>query len=153
MAKFELEIPKEILDQMNTIYNKCDEIFGGITKAGAEVVVKNVKAKAPLPEIANSVKTSVVYKTPSDGAINTKVYFSGYIPFKGNRMTFSRYAHGERYETDKGVPIPFLVNMYEYGRKSSPFPKRPFFRSSFKAKEIEKAMLEAQTKLSGGIIK
>ena len=87
MAKFELEIPKEILDQMNTIYDKCDEIFGGMTKAGAEVVVKNVKAKAPLPEIANSVKTSVVYKTPSDGGINTKVYFSGYIPFKGNRIS------------------------------------------------------------------
>lgn len=161
MAKFDFTIPKEIMDDIQTIYKNTDEIFGGMTKAGAEVVLKNVKANVPISKLASHVKVSRVYKTPSDDGVNTKIYFSGYFKFSGGRTTFSRMANGKVYTTTKGVPAPFVAIMYEYGTSQrqtesganrGQIPKRPFFRKSFKKSEIEKAMLKAQSELSGGIL-
>ena len=37
MAKFDFSIPKEVMDDIKTIYNNVDEIlFGGMTQAGAK---------------------------------------------------------------------------------------------------------------------
>ena len=35
MAKFELELPTVIMDDMKNIYDNCENIFGKMTKAGA----------------------------------------------------------------------------------------------------------------------
>jgi len=161
MAEFKLELPKEIMDDIKKIYDNSEEIFGGMTRAGAEVVEKNVKANAPLPELASHVKTSVTYKTPSDDGINTKVYVGGHLPFSGNRTSMVRPAGGKRYVTYKGVPAGFVAAMYEYGTSNrytdsgayrGVMGKRPFFRKSFKKAQIEKAMLKAQKELSGGLL-
>lgn len=154
MARFTLELPSEILKDFQKIYHDSDKIFGEMTKAGAEAVLDNVKTNVPLPAMASHAKISRVYKTPSDGGINTKVYFTGYLPFSGNRRTFSRRGrdNGKVYTTDKGVPAAFLAQIYEYGRSYPDFPKRPFFRKSFRKNQIEKAMLRAQKEASGGII-
>lgn len=156
MAKFEMELPDEIIKDFKRIYDNSDEIFGGMTRAGAQVVLDNVKTSVPLSSMANYVKLSKTYKTPSDGGINTKVYFSGYLPFKGNRKTFKRRGRkgSDVYTTSKGIPVDFLAQIYEYGRKkpNPNFPKKPFFRKSFKKAQIEKAMLKAQKQLSGGLL-
>jgi len=147
-------LPDKEINDFKKIYNNTEKIFGEMTRAGAEVTLRNVKASVPVPKMASHVKLSRTYRTPSDGAINTKVYFSGYMPFSGNRKTFSRRnrAGGKVYVTDKGVPADFVAQVYEYGRSNRPFPKKPFFRKSFRKEQIEKAMLQAQKQASGGLL-
>ena len=133
MAKMDVKLPDEVIEQFNEINNNADEILGGMTRAGAEVVWHNIKLYAPNEQIAKKFKLTKTYKTPSDGGINTKVYASGYIPFSDpNRQYFSRRAKGTMYHTNKGVPVDFLCKLYEYGRKGAPFPKHPFLRPAFK---------------------
>ena len=154
MAKFELELPTGIIKDIQKIYDNTDEIFGEMTKAGAEVVANNMKNNAP-NILKSYVKTTKIYKTPSDGGINTKAYVSGYIPFSDpNRKFFSRRngSSAKIYNTTLGVPAEFLGNLYEYGRSTAPFPKHPWMRKSFKKGDIEKAMLKAQKRASGGLL-
>jgi hypothetical protein len=140
MARFEMQLPTEIMKDIQKIHDNADEIFGEMTKAGADVVNKNIIANVP-QSIRNSkmmdcLKTTKVYKTPSDDGINTKVGFYGYF----------------QNEDGKTVPAPLVANVFEYGRSNSPFSKHPFMRKSFKKKEITDAMLKAQKKASGGLL-
>ena len=138
MAKFALELPKEIEAELRKISDNADAIFGGMTKAGAEVTLANVKANAPSSwkgsNIMNNIGITAPYLTPSDGGINTKVIISGYFTNHNGVKT----------------PAPLVANVFEYG--STKFTKQPFFRKSFKKAQIEKAMLDAQKKLSGGLL-
>lgn len=140
MAKFEMELPTEIIKDFQKVYNNSDKIFGEMTKAGAKVVNDNIRANVP-KAIRNSkmmdcLKITKVYKTPSDDGINTKVGFYGYFVN----------------EEGKTVPAPLVANVFEYGRSNAPFPKQPFMRKSFKKGDIEKAMLKAQKQASGGLL-
>ncbi len=140
MAKFTFDIDDSVLKDISYIDKQFDHIFGGMTKAGAEVVYKNVIAN--LPESLRSsgfsshVKLSKVYKTPSDDGINTKVMITGYFINKDGRKT----------------PAPLVANMFEYGSSKKNYPKQPFFRKSFKRSQIMKAMEETQNSLSGGLL-
>jgi hypothetical protein len=140
MAKIIVDIDDSVLKDISYIDKQFDHIFGGMTKAGAEVVYKNVISA--LPESLRSsgfsshVKLSRVYKTPSDDGINTKVMITGYFINKDGRKT----------------PAPLVANMFEYGSTKKKYPKQPFFRKSFKKSQIMKAMEEAQKKLSGGLL-
>lgn len=140
MAKIIVDIDDSVLKDISYIDKQFDHIFGGMTKAGAEVVYKNVIAN--LPESLRSsgfsshVKLSRVYKTPSDDGINTKVMITGYFINKDGRKT----------------PAPLVANMFEYGSSKKNYPKHPFFRKSFKKSQVMKAMEEAQKKLSGGLL-
>lgn len=138
MARFEIELPNEILKDIEKISKNTDKIFGEMTKAGAEVVYRNVKTNIPNSfansDIMNCLKITKVYKTPSDGGINTKVAFYGYFINENGVRT----------------PAPLVANVFEYG--SSKFTKRPFFRKSFNKSQIENAMKEAQKRASGGLL-
>lgn len=140
MAKLVTDIDDSVLKDISYIDKQFDHIFGGMTKAGAEVVYKNVIAN--LPEALRSsgfsshVKLSKVYKTPSDDGINTKAMITGYFINKDGRKT----------------PAPLVANMFEYGSSKKNYPKQPFFRKSFKKSQIMKAMEEEQKKLSGGLL-
>ena len=140
MAKFSLELPTEIMKDFQKIHKDADNIFGEMTKAGAEVVESNIRANVPKSirnsKMMNCLKITKVYKTPSDDGINTKVGFYGYF----------------QNEDGKTVPAPLVANVFEYGRSNLPFPKQPFMRKSFKKGEIEQAMLKAQKKASGGLL-
>jgi len=140
MARFEMQLPTEIMKDIQKIYNNADEIFGEMTKAGAEVVNRNIEANVPQSirnsKMMNCLKVTKVYKTPSDDGINTKVGFYGYF----------------ENEEGKIVPAPLVANVFEYGRSGLPFPKHPFMRKSFKKSEIEQAMLKAQKRASGGLL-
>ena len=147
MAKFETMLPTDLIEQFQRLDNGTEMVMKMMTEAGAKAVKQNIQVKCP-DVLKSKLKISVTYKTPSDGCINTKVYFSGYIPFSDpNRKYFSRYAGGRRYDTAKGVPASFLAIMYEYGRSNLPFPKRPSVRSAIhNTSAIEMAMAEAQEK-------
>ena len=140
MAKLVIDIDDSVLKDISYIDKQFDHVFGGMTKAGAEVVYKNVRSA--LPESLRSsgfssyVKLSRVYKTPSDDGINTKVMITGYFINKDRRKT----------------PAPLVANMFEYGSSKKNYPKQPFFRKSFKKSQIMKAMEEAQKSLSGGLL-
>lgn len=140
MAKLVIDIDDSVLKDISYIDKQFDHIFGGMTKAGAEVVYKNVISA--LPESLRSsgfsshVKLSKVYRTPSDDGINTKVMITGYFINKDGRKT----------------PAPLVANMFEYGSSKKNYPKQPFFRKSFKKSQIMKAMEEEQKKLSGGLL-
>lgn len=154
MARFQIQLPTDIMKEIEYINKNSTNIFGEMTRAGAKVAQNNAKQNVPLQKMAQHIKLTKVYKTPSDGGINTKVYISGYIPFSDStRKYFSRKGgNGTTYYTNKGVPADFLANLYEYGRSTRQFPQKPFFRKSFKKKEIEQAMFDAQEKYSRGIL-
>lgn len=137
---FKIELPTEIMKDIESIYKNTDDIMGAMTRAGAEVVQNNIQANIP-EGIRNSkmmdcLKVTKTYKTPSDDGINTKVGFYGYFENEQGRT----------------VPAPLVANVFEYGRSTEPFPKHPFMRKSFKRKEIEEAMLKAQIEASGGLL-
>jgi hypothetical protein len=140
MAKIIVDIDDSVLKDISYIDKQFDHIFGGMTKAGAEVVYKNVISALPgslsSSGFAKNVKLSRVYKTPSDDGINTKVMITGYFINKDGRKT----------------PAPLVANMFEYGSSKKNYPKQPFFRKSFKKSQIMKAMEEEQKKLSGGLL-
>ena len=140
MAKFDMILPDDIMADFKKIYDNTEKIFGEMTKAGAEVVMKNVIANAPegikTSNMMRCLKMTDVYKTPSDDGINTKVAFYGYfINDEGKR-----------------VPAPLVGNVFEYGRSNLPFPKQPFMRASFNGGQIRAAMLKAQRSESGGLL-
>ena len=140
MAKFNMELPQEIMRDFEKIHGATDEIFGKMVEAGAEVVLNNVKANVPdgirsSEMMANLIKTKA-YKTPSDDGINSKVLFAGYFIDKDGRRK----------------PAPLVANVFEYGRSGAKFPKQPFFRKSFRKSDIEAAMLKAQKSASGGLL-
>lgn len=153
MAKFDMQLPKDLMSDLRKLDTNADKIFGDMTKAGAEVALSAVRSTAP-DILRPYAKLTRTYKTPSDDGINTKVIFSGYLPFSGKRTEFLRRGRGggKVYSTPKGVPADFLAIMYEYGRSNAPFPKKPFFRRSFNEAKINKAMLDAQKTASGGIL-
>ena len=138
MARFELQLPEGLMKDFQKLYNDADKIFGAMTEAGADVVMANVKNNVPASfrgsNIMSCLRKTRVYRTPTDDGINTKVGFYGYFVNRDG----------------KREPAPLVVNVFEYG--SSKFPKKPFFRKSFRKDQIEKAMLETQKKLSGGLL-
>lgn len=153
MAKFSVVLPTDVINEFKRVYDNTEKIFGEMTKAGAQAALQVAKSTAP-PEIAPYGKLTRTYRTPSDGGINTKVIFSGYIPFSDGRKSFKRRGRGggKVYSTTKGVPVDFLAILYEYGRSTHPFPKRPFLRNAFNQSMIANAMLKAQKQASGGLL-
>ena len=140
MASFKLELPTEVIQQFERIDKDYEKIFGGMTKAGAEVVRSEVMSNAPdavkSSDLMSCLKMTVTYKTPSDDGINTKVAFYGY------------FVNSE----GKRVPAPLVCNLFEYGCHKHRYPKHPFLRRSFNKGAITTAMLKAQRELSRGLL-
>lgn len=133
MASFEMFAPEEIEKQLDKLYNDTPKIFGAMTQAGAQVVADELKATAPHPDIAANIKLSKIYETPSDGAMNTKVYIAG-------RTKRSN------------APLALVADVFEYGRSTSPFPRKPFLRKAFNKGRIEEAMKKKQKEMTGGLL-
>ena len=132
MARYEMELPTELISIFSTLEKNEKKMLEDMTKAGAKVVLKNIKSNVPNSfhgsNIMKCLKVTKTYRTPSDDGINTKVAFYGYFENKQGRR----------------VPAPLVCNVFEYGRRT--MQKRPFLRKSFNNKEIEKAMLQVQKK-------
>lgn len=138
MARFNLELPNDVIKELGTLEKNTDKMLGEMTQAGAKIVLENIKSSVPQSwyssNIMKCLKVTNTYKTPSDDGVNTKVAFYGYFINK----------NGER------IPAPLVANVTEYGRHNSPYPKKPFLRRSFKKAQIEKAMQAIQDKYIKG---
>lgn len=160
MAKLKVNLPTDLIKQFDTLEEATEETFGKMTKAGAEVVYKNIKKNmsssfsgSTKSKMEAGLKITKTYKTPKNGMIGNFVGFYGYIPFSDpKRKYFSRKgANGTTYKTDKGVPRDFLAQVTEYG--TSKTGKKPFIKKSIKKKEIEQAMQETLDKEVKKVIK
>lgn len=129
MAKFEGELPTELIQQFEKLQMNTEKMLEEMTKAGAQCVYKRMKAFAP-DVLRDHIKITRSYKTPSDDGMNTKVMITGYFVNRWGQT----------------VPAPLVANVFEYGRSNLPFPKHPFLRRSFNKGEIETAMLSVQGK-------
>ncbi len=129
MAGFNAELPTELINKFRELENNTDEMLSKMTKAGANVVYKQVKANMKTSfknseKLEKGLLITKSYKTPSDNGINTKVGFYGY--------------------TEDGTPIPLIALAREFGTSSGE-KKKPFFRKAFRQETaITNAMLKAQ---------
>lgn len=134
MATFSGQVSAEMISFFESLEMNTQAMMADMVKAGAEVAQDNVRAKMPrslregLLNSKEAVRLTKVYKTPSDDGINCQVTIEGYF--------INRYGIK--------TPAPLVANLFEYGRSTSPYPKQPFFRSSFNKSEITKAMLRVQ---------
>lgn len=132
MAKFDVELPNDLLKELENLEVNIEKMMGEMTKAGAEIVYRKVLKNAPKSfqgsDIMKCLKITKIYKTKSDDGINTKVAFYGY--FKNKR--------GIR------EPAPLVANVFEHG--TSTVKKQPFMRKSFNKSEIEIEMKKVQEK-------
>ena len=134
MAKFQSELPNDLIKVFEDLETNCDEMLGEMCEAGAEVVYNNAlsnmkKAFKSTRSLEKGLKVTKVYKTPSDDGINVHIGFYGY--------------------TEDGVPIPLIAQAREYGTSKGE-EKKPFFRKSFKKAQIEEAMQKVQDKYIKG---
>ena len=128
MARFEMELPNDLIKAFERMNVETKDMLGEMTKAGAEQVMQNIKANAPSAfldsDIMSCLHLTKTYETPSDDGINTKVAFYGYFTNKRGVKT----------------PAELVCNIFEYGRSDNKVKKRPFVRKSFNKKQIESAM-------------
>lgn len=138
MASFVGGMSEDLVKMFETLELNTEQMLSDMVRAGAEVVYVNVNAKIPkdFKKVlnGNNIKITKAYKTPSDNGINSQVMISGYFVNQDNKVT----------------PAPLVANLFEYGRSTAPYPKKPFLRSSFKPSAIEKAMQDIQDKYIKG---
>ena len=134
MANFKEELPNDLIKDFEKLEHDTEKMMGEMTSEGAKVVynlvLSNMKGSFKSTKgLADCLRITKVYRTPSDDGINTKVAFYGY--FKNSQ--------------GKEVPAPLVANAREYGTSRGE-KKKPFFRKSFNKAQIESAMLQVQNK-------
>ena len=137
MAKFNAELPADLIKVFDELETNSDIMMGEMCKAGATVVYNKVvsnlgKAFKSTGSLLKGLKITKVYKTPSDDGINVHIGFYGY-----DGEPTSQYP--------KGTPIPLKAMAREYGTSRGE-KKIPFFRKSFSKADIEQAMKEVQSR-------
>ena len=147
MAKFKCELPTQLINELTKLEQNVPKMMEEMTKAGAEVVYKNVKTNMKnsfkdSSKLAKYLKVTKTYRT-KDGSVNTKIAFYGYYK-KGSKSFKTTSKKGKTYSYD-GIPVPLIVRAREFG-SSSGEAKKPFFRKSFNKSQIESAMLKVQKK-------
>jgi len=131
VAGFNVELPNELIKSFQELEANTEEMLSDMTRAGAEVVYKQVKSNMKssfksTESLEKGLKITKSYRTPSDDGINTKVGFYGY--------------------DEDGIPIPLKALAREYGTSRGE-KKKPFFRKAFRQESaITNAMKKAQEK-------
>ena len=157
MATFETSSIEDWKDFLGTKVKLDDATLKKIAERCVENAGKSVKGKvqnnAP-SYLKKHVKQSKTYRTPSDGGVNSKIYFSGYLPFKNGRKSFTRGG----YTTTKGIPAAFLAMIREYGSSyrytndgefRGKVQRSPFIRKAFYGGSIERVMAETFKRETG----
>ena len=134
MARFEMELPNDLIKTFDRLNEETEKMIGEMTQAGAQVVLEEIKANVPASfrdsDIMKCLHITKVYKTPSDGGINTKIAFYGYFINKRGVKT----------------PAELVCNVMEYGRSDGKVKKHQFVRKSFNKKKIKSALEKTQDK-------
>lgn len=147
MAKFKCELPTELINELTKLNQNTPKMMEEMTKAGAEVVRKNVisNMKSSFKDsnkLEPYLKVTKSYRT-KNGSVNTKIAFYGYYK-KGSKSFTVKSKKGKEYSYD-GVPVPLIVRAREFGTSNGE-AKKPFFRKSFNKSQIESEMLKVQKK-------
>lgn len=134
MAKFDYDVPLELMQKFEELDNDYDKIFGEMVSEGGRAVygavLSNIaSAFKSSKSLLRGLKITKVYKTPSDDGINVHIGFYGY--------------------NEKGVPIPLIAMAREYGTSRGE-AKKPFFRKSFRKAQIEAVMKKVEAKYIKG---
>ena len=142
MAKFEAELPNDLMQVFSELETNAETMMGEMCQAGANIVygkvVSNIGgAFKTTGALMKGLKVTRVYKTPSDDGINVHIGFYGYDGAKRTK------------KHSKGVPIPLIAMAREYGTSRGE-KKKPFFRKSFSKGQIEQAMQEIQDRYIPG---
>ena len=132
MARFNQQLPNDLIKEFEELSIATPRMMGAMTKAGAETVkniAKNNLAKSfkSTDRLSECLFVSKTYRTPSDDSINNKVMIYGYL------------------DAEKKHPAPLVAMAREYGTSRGE-AKKPFFRKSFKKSAIENAMKKEQDK-------
>lgn len=146
MARFNAELPNDLINEFEGLEKNCTDIFGEMVEAGAKAVHKNVlanmkKSFKSTASLGKGLKVTKIYKTPSDDGINVHIGFYGYDTTKKTKMH------------PNGTPIDLIAQAREYGtsvKGKDHEEKKPFFRKSFKKAEIEEAMKQVQNQYIEG---
>ena len=140
MAKFDSEIPNELLKQIGGLAEGgADDMIDEMLTEAGKYVEGEVRSNAarvfrnPV-RVLKGLFVTKVYKTKSDDAKNVKVGFSGYMP--GSPKT-------KRHP--KGTPTSLVAMAREYGTSRGE-AKRPFLRKAFKKNRITLIMQNVQKK-------
>ena len=179
MAKFNQELPYDLIKEFDDLRQNCSDIFGEMCDAGADVVYANVlknmrSAFKDTSRLEPHLRKTKKYRTLYDDAINVKVGFYGYLEgTEGKTTKFTRtrtyksQARGrggsirsingakagttviKTYSHNYGTPVPLIIIAREYGTSSGE-KKKPFFRKSFNKKQIQDAMQKVQDKYIKG---
>lgn len=136
MAKFQAELPDDLIKMYEDLAGNAHTMMGEMCKAGAIAVQGKVisnlgKAFKSTRTLIKGLKITKVYETPSDDGINVHIGFYGY----DSENPTPQYPNGK--------PIPLIAMAREYGTSRGE-KKVPFFRQAFSKKYIEQAMLEVQ---------
>ncbi len=143
MAKFDYDVDNGILKNIENMGRKAPEVIERMVDAGADAVLRNVRAnmrssyKSTRSLEAGLGKTKP-FKTPSTDGIAVKVGFRGYSPTSRTKK-FSN-----------GVPVPLIAIAREKGTKRGERAK-PFFKKSFNRSMIEAEMRKVEPKLFEGM--
>ena len=157
-----MELPTDLIKQFESLEQATEKTFSKMTKAGAEVVYKNIKSNigtvfssSAKSKMEAGLKITRTYKSPKKGSIGNFVGFYGYIPFSNpNRKYFARRNKiGKVYKTSEGVPRDFLAQLYEYGSDAKGISATRFIKKSSKKKEVEQAMQEVLDKEVKKVVK
>lgn len=138
MAKFEAELPTEIISEVAMRYVSCSVMIEEMTQAGARAAFLEVKRNIKRSfkdsnKLLKCLKRTKAYKT-YDGSTSSKVGLYGYFENKDG----------------KTVPASLVGNAREYGSVSGE-KKKPFLRPAFNHVAIIKnAMFKVQKKYIGG---
>lgn len=154
MARFEMNIPTAIINEMENLTNNCDEMIKAMCMAGAEVAKQKIYMGMPAelkkyatPKTLNVTKSYIMQST---GARAVYVWFGGYKQDLNETLWDAKYSGGytkekaKAFRKEAGTPLELIANMFEYGSKKRNYPKHPFLRKAFHKREIERAMLKAQ---------
>lgn len=149
MASFKIEFtPEEKGKSWEMSEAQLIDLGAAICRAGGAVVQQHMRRTSPHTHLTPFVRATRVYFTPSDGAINQKIYFGGYLPLRKGRKYWLRYNKrgGKAYKTTEGVAANALSIWFYKGRHGNPFPIRDAFLRNIPKKAVEAAMLNTFNK-------
>ena len=172
MARFSAELPYDLIREVSRLDKSTPQMLEEMTQAGAQVVynnvVRNMSHSFQHPEhLTPYLRITKAYRTLGGKSVNTKVAFYGYYN-EGKTYTNNQHRKStEQFEyhpgrqnkatriggrktadysyKQKGVPVPLICMAREYGTSHGE-EKKPFFKQSFRKKEIEAAMLKVMEK-------
>lgn len=167
MANFGFESNIELIENFSKMAENEGNMFGEMTRAGAEVVYKQALSNMKrvfksTDRLEKNLKITKTYKSSSDDSVNTKVGIYGYLEgTEGKKISYfkktstskknsNKTIGGKHYSYNNGIPAPLVALAREFG-SSAGEAKKPFLRPAFRqTKAIEDAMLSAQNKYIKG---